>query len=134
MVRAPLRFCAQPGCSARVARGYCHQHRRSQRQPRSSHRAGYTAEWRYFRAVTFPALLLDVGKLPTCGARLADGPSPHSHCAREGRIVAGRLDLDHDPPLADWERSQPHLVCDPHRVAFLCVQCHARKTLQEQRA
>lgn len=134
-VRAPLRFCAQPGCSARVPRGYCAQHRRpsTARLPRPLTDLTYNnPRWRRFRAVEYPDMLLERGKLPTCGARLADGPSPHSRCAALGRLNAERLHLDHDPPLAAWERSQPHLVCDPHRVAFLCISCHAARTNRDR--
>jgi hypothetical protein len=134
-VCAPRRVCATPGCPNRVVRGSCEQCQRQQRQQHrrpSAHAQGYTARWQYFRAVTFPGLLLERDKVPACGARLADGPSPYSRCARDGFLEVRRLHLDHEPPLEEWERSLEERVCDPARVAFLCHPCHTAKT-NEQR-
>lgn len=135
MPSAPLRVCAAPRCPNRVVTGYCPDHQRqakARHRPQGAHGQGYTRQWEYFRTVVFPSLLADIAKAAICGARLAPGPSPHSRCARDGRIEGRRLHLDHDPPLQDWERTHPHRVCDPARVAFLCRSCHGRKTRTEQ--
>jgi len=76
-------------------------------------------------------MLVDVGTVPACGASLR-GVSPHSACARDGRLTLGDLHLDHDPPLQDHERDDEAAVCDPQRVGFLCAACHAAKTNQER--
>jgi hypothetical protein len=120
MPNAPLRFCPSPRCTQRVARGYCSQHRRP-----SAHKRGYTKQWDRFRTVYFPAMLVEKGIPPCCGARLASGPSRHSTCAAAGLVNFEGLELHHEPPLQDWEREHPHLVCDPDRVEFLCKPDHA---------
>jgi 5-methylcytosine-specific restriction endonuclease McrA len=128
-----LRFCARPGCPNRVARGRCTACRRAAPTVRASAaRRGYGRSWEAFRTVTFPALLLERGVIPSCGARLALGPSPSSECAALGRIVLEGLELDHDPPLTEAERLDPAAVCDPRRVGFLCKSCHTRKTNAER--
>jgi len=132
MSLAPLRFCAAPGCSARVPHGRCERHRAAARPARqSSHAAGYTKRWHRFRSVTFPALLLDQGIVPACGARLHGGPSPDSECARLGVVNFERLEAHHEPPLQDWERSDPTRVCDPDRIVLLCSRDHGRRTRRD---
>jgi hypothetical protein len=97
----------------------------------SRHARGYDARWVRFVAA-FPRLLLSRSIVPVCGARLSGVPSPHSRCAREGRLTLEGLHVDHDPPLEDWERGQPARVCDVQRVGLLCAVCHSMKTRAEQ--
>lgn len=42
------------------------------------------------------------------------------------------LELDHDPPLEEHERTDPAIVCNPARVAFLCKSDHSAKTGDER--
>jgi hypothetical protein len=91
---------------------------------------GYTRRWKRF-VMTFRGMLIAHHILPACGARLADTPSPRSLCVQQGRLTLEHLQLDHDPPLEDWERSRAERVCDPQRVGFLCASCHSAKTRQE---
>ena len=102
MPSAPVPFCSHPGCSTR-SRGLCRVHRSIRRQltdaGRSSrHVRGYDSRWVRFVAA-FPRLLLQRGIVPMCGARLSGVASPHSQCARDGRLTLEGLHLDHDPPL-----------------------------------
>lgn len=128
-----MRFCLEPGCRALVDKGRCPAHRRQvDRQRVSAHDRGYGRRWeRFVRDFRSRLVALDI--VPACGARLAPGPSPWSLCAQQGLQIQEALDLDHDPPLEDWERKIPERVCDPSRVAFLCHRDHARKTLMERR-
>jgi hypothetical protein len=138
MDSAPLRVCAKQGCPTLVPRGgYCPAHRVQESahhtyRPQGAHGQGYTRGWEYFRKVELPGLLAAQGTPRVCGARLATGPSPHSRCATQGLLNTTKLHLDHDPPLQDWERSDPSRVCDPDRVGYLCASCHSAKTLREQ--
>jgi len=136
-MEALRRYCASPGCPARVVRGFCARHKaatakqfdhaRGSRQSR-----GYGAAWDRFRTRTFPALLEERGVLPACGARLSGVPSPHSECVALGRVELQGLHLDHDPPLLPHERRDESAVCDPDRVGYLCIRCHNRKTKAER--
>ena len=137
MPTSPLPFCPHAGCHIR-SRGLCPEHRAVSRQATdvrrgSRHQRGYDSHWVAFTAA-FPRLLLARGILPVCGARLSGTPSPHSHCAKRGRVTLEGLHVDHDPPLEDWERSHPERVCDVHRVGLLCAACHGAKTREEMQA
>ena len=139
MPTALLKACTYPGCPELTEGGPCAEHARAKEQHRgTSSSRGYTASWRHFKQ-SFVNRLITLGILPVCGARLAPGPSPHSYCAANGRLVDRSLDgsdlhLDHDPPLTDEERLNNRAVCDPHRVGLLCAECHNRKTQAEQQA
>ena len=132
MTIAPMRFCAHPGCSERVSVGRCPAHTRQAQHRTSAHARGYTRAWEHFRTVTYPSLLVERDIPPACGARLQAGPNPYSQCARSGRLNMDGLELDHDPPLQQWERSKRERVCDPHRVGYLCKTCHTAKTNVER--
>lgn len=93
---------------------------------------GYGAAWQHFRNQQFPALLLDAGILPHCGAALPDGPQMDaSECKAQGRTETRSLQLHHEPSLLAWERKHVDRVCDPTRVGFLCASCHSKRTLAE---
>jgi len=136
MPTAPVAFCPHPGCSRR-SRGPCSAHRAARHHATdatrgSRHARGYDHRWVRFVAA-FPRLLLARHILPVCGARLSGTPSPRSQCARLGRVTLEGLHLDHDPPLQEWERTQPSRVCDVQRVGLLCAACHTIKTRHELR-
>lgn len=136
MANARFSYCRTPRCTNKVASGYCPTCRplaTAHHRPQGAHGQGYTRRWERFRREEFPFLLAEAGKPVVCGARLPEGPSPHSRCAAEGLLVFERLHLDHDPPLEPWERRFPERVCDPLRVAYLCVRDHSAKTLKERR-
>jgi hypothetical protein len=79
--------------------------------------------------------LLTLGQPVACGASLPNGPlMVDSACARAGLLVTTRLHLDHEPPLRPDERDDPHAICDPLRVGFLCHSCHSRKSLRQRAA
>ena len=48
--------------------------------------------------------------------------------ARDGVVTFTDLELHHEPPLEDWERTHPEIVMDPDRCAFLCKRDHAAET------
>jgi hypothetical protein len=136
MPTGPLPFCSHAGCPVR-SRGLCPAHRSARAQTTdavrgSRHQRGYGHQWVVFVAA-FRRLLLSRSILPVCGARLSGVPSPHSQCAREGRLELEQLHCDHDPPLEDWERKDPARVCDLGRCGLLCRHCHQRKSWLEAR-
>ena len=137
MPTAALRPCAG-GCGARVPSGRCAACAARVEQRRgSAHARGYTHAWALFRP-QFIAALVYSGVVPTCGASLPTGPhSSDSRCLTQGLHVFANEDgsdlhLDHEPPLAEAERSDISIVCDPQRIQLLCRTCHAAKTRREQ--
>lgn len=132
MPDAALRPCSG-GCHALVKKGRCQDCSRKTEQVRgSAWQRGYRTNWNRFRTVTFPAMLADIGLLPTCGAALPDGPqTKDSQCKAQGYFNADRLQLDHEPPLRPEERDEDAKVCDPKRVQYLCYDCHRRKTKRQ---
>lgn len=124
-----LRRCVAPGCSALVRSGRCAEHARAawQRRGKVSQR-GYGYTWQLFRE-RFKALLIRAGIAPACGASLPNGPSMReSRCKANGLTNGEDLQLHHDPPLTDGERSVRALVEDVTRVGFLCRSCHSATT------
>ena len=81
-------------------------------------------------------MLLEAGIPPVCGAALPTGPqTADSLCKAEGRSQGEDLHFDHEPPLTDEERLDPHIVCDPTRIQLLCgSRCHQAKTERERQA
>lgn len=134
MPTAALRPCPAPHCRQLTKGGPCPTHRRQADQLRGSrHERGYGITWEDFRQ-QFMDRLIEAGIVPCCGAALPTGPSmQHSQCKAQGRLNIERLNLDHDPPLQDWERADRAKVEDETRVGFLCHHCHARKTFSESR-
>lgn len=140
MPSAAKKPCVVAGCPELTSSGPCPTHARQREQRRGSARSrGYNAAWEHFRAETFPALLLEHGLAPMCGAALSYGPSMvYSQCRAAGLHVFDRLNLDHEPPITDAERALPtyernQVMCDPSRVGYLCSDCHSAKTRHEQR-
>ena len=89
----------------------------------------------------FIHMLIAAGIAPVCGAALPGGPSMQdSQCKADGVLNDGSrdakgLNLDHDPPLQDWERADRARVEDPMRCGLLCHRCHSAKSMREmQRA
>jgi hypothetical protein len=140
MPSAPLRPCTTPGCPELVASGSCPAHARQQEQRRgTAHARGYTyRDWQPFRR-RFLAALVEAGLLPVCGAALPDGPLARDSACRDAGLFTytsadgSSLHLDHEPPLEDWERRIPSVVCDPRRVVLKCARCHTIKTARERR-
>lgn len=114
-------------------RGPClGQARKYDQQRGSASSRGYGTAWKIFRQ-QFIGLLLEQGQIPLCGAIVQGGPeTTDSHCAIHGRFTSSQLELDHEPPLQDWERHHLEIVCDPRRVQFLCRSCHSRKSNRER--
>jgi hypothetical protein len=132
MPAAPLRFCATPKCSILVTRGHCPTHQKVQNKRTSATQRGYTSQWERFRLTYYPQMLIDAGKVPACGASLAGRHAAYSQCVRDGVVTMSSLELDHEPPLTQDERAWPEVVCDAHRVGFLCRSCHTAKTNRER--
>lgn len=132
MPTAAMRPCPVPRCSNLVVRGKCPTHQKQANQFRGSATSrGYGSTWESFRQ-QFSNRLIEAGIVPACGSALPSGPSmQHSQCKAQGRLNIERLNLDHDPPLQDWERSDRSTVEDEKRVGFLCASCHSRKTRTE---
>lgn len=120
-----LRPCCEPGCPTLVERGRCATHTRQREQRRGTSSArGYGAAWEAFRQRFIDACIA-LGIAPICGAALPDGPSmASSRCKAAGLVNGSDLALHHDPPLADWERTDSRRVCDERRVGWLCRSCH----------
>lgn len=133
MPTAALRPCVA-GCGTLVTTGACPSCARKTEQARgSAHQRGYTVTWNRFRAYVVQRMVhLNIS--PVCGATLPGGPDTqaYSRCQAEGLRTLQDLHLDHDPPLQDWERTDPRKVCDEARVGLLCRSCHAAKTRGEQ--
>jgi hypothetical protein len=133
MPTAAMRACA---CGA-VVSGRCPAcaAKREQQRGTASHR-GYGAWWKRFRTA-FIALLIGAGVAPVCGAALPDGPrTQDSACRQQGLLTfesadGSSLHFDHEPPLADEERTQRSIVCMPTRIQLLCAACHAAKTARQ---
>ncbi len=132
MPSAALRPCAS-GCGARVQRGSCPScSRRIQTRRGTAFQRGYTPAWQRFR-VWFIAQLVELNIAPVCGTSLPGGPSSqHSVCRAQGIRNGERLHLDHEPPLREHERHDPHAVMNPQRIVLLCATCHNTKTAKEQ--
>lgn len=129
-----MAVCLEPGCPAIVDKGRCPEHERNtDRTRRQQRNIDYSESWwRRFRNVDFPALLIDAGIIPACGSALPSGPNTtDSQCKADGRQVTTMLQLDHEPPLEDWEQRIRSRVCDPDRVQYLCASCHSRKTIRQ---
>ena len=138
MPNAPMHPC--PGCGAPVASGRCRSCARIKEQIRgTAQQRGYTwRSWQPFRR-QFISALVTAGILPICGAALPTGPVNHdSQCRDEGLETftshdGSSLHLDHEPPLAEWERADPARVCDLNRIVLKCQRCHQAKTVRDQR-
>lgn len=133
MPTAAMRPCSASGCPTLVrGRARCAQHTTQiNRSRQSRHSRGYGSTWEAFRQ-RFMDSLIALEIVPCCGSALPNGPSmQHSQCKAQGRLNIERLNLDHDPPLQDWERSDRSRVEDDTRVGFLCASCHSRKTRTE---
>lgn len=133
MPEAALRPC--PGnCGAKVKSGRCPSctTKVERRRGGSAWQRGYDQHWNHFRSVTFPDLLVEAGLIPMCGVALPGGPAMReSMCKHAGFYVSGPgLQLHHDPPLQDWERDHPELMCDPMRCGYLCRACHTNATFR----
>lgn len=131
MVVAALRLCR---CGARVS-GACPVCMRSRDRHRGTAASrGYGAAWQTFRP-RFISLLVEAGLVPMCGAALPTGPvTTDSRCRDDGRMTLRSADgtslhFDHEPPLAEHERTNPAAVCNPDRIQLLCAACHANKTV-----
>lgn len=127
-----LQQCAERGCSELVIRGRCAAHARfADRDRRPASARGYGYRWEQFRP-RFIDLLCQAGVLPVCGASLPTGPQTRdSVCKQRGLLNRTSLHLDHEPPLQEWERHDPRIVCDPNRIQLLCQADHNAKTLRE---
>ena len=108
-----MRFCSTPRCRNKVHAGRCAtcQASASASAPKASaHARGYTRAWDRFRLQQFPALLLDAGIVPACGARLQGGPSPYSTCAADGVVTF------HEKP-----REPAHVAVEEFHAQLLAV-------------
>lgn len=134
MPNRPGRACR---CGA-VVHGRCAACARQHEQQRgTAHARGYT--WRYWQPFRrqFVTALVEAGIVPICGAALPSGPvNRDSQCRDAGLLTylsadCSSLHLDHEPPLEDWERSDPARVCDINRIVLKCASCHSAKTARE---
>jgi len=137
MPNAPLRPCSG-GCGVLVQSGRCPTCARHQENKRgTAHQRGYT--WRYWQPFRrrFLAALVEAGILPVCGAALPSGPANRDSLCRDHGLFTytsqdgSSLHLDHEPALEDWERADPHRVCDETRIVLKCQTCHQAKTARE---
>lgn len=109
---AALRYCAEPGCQARVTRGRCTRHRTDQEALRlnAAVRRWYrTARWKRLRAQAFAANPLCV------------------ECERAG-VLREWTDLDHIIP----HKGDAALFWDPTNLQGLCIAHHTMKTAQRR--
>lgn len=102
MPYAALRPCRQPGCRARVPRGYCAAHSPERGRPSSTAR-GYGRRWEKLRR-----MILD--ETPMCQAE---------GCNRIATQV------DHILPLREGGTDERT------NLQSLCHKCHSRKTAKE---
>lgn len=110
MPRRPLQFCSRPGCSNRVERGQCDEHRRQDQRtrdrarPNASARGYASAGWRRNRAKFLAAH-------PTCVDCGAPATVPdHDPVSRAELVARG------DPHPDAWHHLKPR-----------CRPCHARR-------
>lgn len=127
-----------PGMDVAGGRGRCADHARQYERQRGNAAArGRDYHWTYIFRPRFSRMLIAAGIAPACGAALPGGPSmADSLCKAEGRLVAARLRLDHDPPLtaAERESKDRRVIEDPMRCGWLCESCHNRRTQRQQQA
>lgn len=110
--RANLRFCAEPGCQARVTFGRCTAHRTDQERYRlnATVRRWYrTARWQALRAQHYQANPLCV------------------ECERAG-VVRVWTELDHVVP----HRGDPARFWAPDNLQGLCATHHREKTARRE--
>jgi len=116
MALAHLRYCAEPGCTAKVRGGRCPRHTREYNHRRGSAKArGYDYAWSQYSKAW-------LARHPTCGER-ADGQlfAQHSRCIREGRLTPADC-TDHIMPL-----SRGGAKWDPLNHQSLCFSCNVAK-------
>ena len=103
-----MRFCATPGCAARVPKGHCPPHARVREAGR------YNAQMRklYATARWFRLRAQVLEEQPLCQA-----------CQAQGRVEPS-ADVDHIAP----HRGDPLLFWDRGNLQGLCHQCHSTKT------
>jgi 5-methylcytosine-specific restriction protein A len=104
-MRAALRVCGAPGCSALVERGRCAAHRRARYQAQDRNRStsaarGYGASWRRLR-------LMQLRASPLCVA-----------CGRPA------TEVDHIRPLALGGTNEAG------NLRSLCKPCHSAHTMR----
>lgn len=109
MPSAALRFCASPGCSARVPHGYCAAHRQARERDRGTrHARGYDNHWlRLSRQY--------LAQHPWC-VGYPQGIHPI-------RVLAEVT--DHIVPI----KQRPDLRLEPSNWQSLCRACNARKAI-----
>ncbi len=78
-------------------------------------------------AVTNPKKRANVGVKGQASMQKGN-PNGRAQGIRNGE----RLHLDHEPPLREHERHDPHAVMNPQRIVLLCATCHNTKTAKEQ--
>jgi len=100
-------LCLAPGCTSRVPRGYCPQHRPKDERPNASRR-GYGAQHRKWRELILNRDPLCVRCLP--------------------RIVPATV-ADHIIPIRDG--GERFALSNGQG---LCARCHAQKTAEDLRA
>lgn len=109
MPTAPLKPCAQIGCSALVPRGYCKAHHPGRPGAgfvrKNTHRAMYSRRWEKARRI----FLIDN---PVC-----------IDCAAHNRLTPS-TEVDHIRP----HRGDSVIFWDEGNWQALCKPCHSRKT------
>lgn len=108
MSQPPLRFCATPGCAARVPKGHCaaHAQMREQGRPNFDVRRLYrTRRWIRLRASVLQ-------EQPFC-----------VDCSKLNRLEPS-TDVDHVRP----HRGNVNLFWDSTNLQALCHACHSKKT------
>jgi len=112
MPRAPLKACAEVGCSAKVARGYCEDHQRKT-VPRNQVRKN---PWRFmYNRRWEKARRLYLIEHPTC-----------VECAKHNRITPA-TEVDHIVP----HKGDPVIFWNTDNWQALCKPCHSRKTASD---
>jgi 5-methylcytosine-specific restriction protein A len=120
-----MRFCLQPGCPAKVQRGYCQAHtRRKEQQRGNSNARGYT--WQWSKPGGTAKRFLD--RFPICGMRPGGQAPVMSQCHVDG-LRTPATEVDHVIP----HRGDPALFDDlDGNGQALCRSCHARKSQTER--
>ncbi|WP_350494686.1 HNH endonuclease [Roseiconus lacunae] len=109
-MRIPKTRCVEPGCNQLVTSGRCDRHKARGSKNRSGDPFYSRKPWRNFRRERLK-------HEPVCRA-----------CKADGRTRAASV-VDHIVPRA----IRPDLELDWDNTQSLCVPCHNRKTMTEDR-
>jgi 5-methylcytosine-specific restriction protein A len=104
----PLRYCAEPSCSALVQQGRCQAHRQAKERDRGTRQQrGYTNAWLHYSRT-----------------RLAEHPLCVGYPLGTHILPTIAMVTDHIVNA----KARPDLFWDQANHQSLCAECHRRKT------